>query len=74
MRTTIDLDPQVLFALKEQAKREKTTIGKLVDQLFRKTQPNEEPKYRNGVLLFPDRKPGSVVTPDHVRELMEEDD
>jgi len=42
MRTTIDLDPLVLAALKERQKREGKTLGVLVSELLSKALAAEE--------------------------------
>lgn len=73
MRTTIDLDPQVLLFLKERAQREKTTLGKIINDLVQESRKPYPSETRNGVPLLPNRIPGSVVTTEHVRELLEEE-
>jgi hypothetical protein len=74
MRTTIDLDPQVLLVLKEKAAREKTTLGRVIDQLVRESRATYPAETRNGVPLLPNRKPGSVVTVEQIRDLRDEED
>ena len=44
MRTTIDLDPLVLAALKERQQREGKTLGVLVSELLSKALADEEPR------------------------------
>jgi hypothetical protein len=73
MRTTLDIDNDVLAAAKELAFRQKTTVGKVISDLVRKalTQPSsEQATWENGVLVLPKR--GGVVTPELVEQLAEE--
>jgi len=44
MRTTIDLDPLVLAALKERQQREGKTLGVLVSELLSKALHDEKPE------------------------------
>jgi hypothetical protein len=60
MRTTLDLDPDVLQAAKELAALRKSTAGKVLSELARRGL--ESPRstgVRNGVPLFPRRPAGS---------------
>jgi len=68
MRTTLDIDDDVLAAAKELASRQNSTAGKVISDLVRKvlTQPlRSKVIYRNGLPMLPKR--GGVVT----RELVE---
>jgi hypothetical protein len=75
MRTTLDIEEDVLQAAKELAAREGSTAGRVISALARrglmapgnKTKPS--PATRGGVPLVPSR--GEVVTLDHVRDLMD---
>ena len=60
MRTTLDLDPDVLQAAKELAAARGTTAGKVLSELARKglDTPRTE-KLRNGIPLFPRRPRGA---------------
>lgn len=59
MRTTLDIDPDVLQAAKEIAANRGTTAGKVLSELARKAlQPPRALKVRNGVPLLPRRPPG----------------
>ena len=63
MRTTLDLDPDVLQAAKELAAARGTTAGKVFSELARKGL--ESPKagrVRNGVPLLP-RRPAGMPRP-----------
>jgi hypothetical protein len=60
MRTTLDLDEDVLQAAKEIAAARGTTAGKVISELARKAlEPSHDAKVRNGVPLLPRRPPGS---------------
>jgi hypothetical protein len=75
MRTTLDIDDDVLAATKEKAAAEKTTTGKLISDLVRRalTRPAEGPLVqRNGFYVLPSR--GGVVTSALVRRLEQEAD
>ena len=62
MRTTIDLDDDILQAAKELAHGRRSTIGKVVSQLARRglaqAGGSEQIPVRNGVPLLPPRAPG----------------
>lgn len=72
MRTTIDLDDDILNAAKELATSRGTTIGRMVSELARKGLAPEASgeAVRNGVPLLPPRGPGEPrVTMKRVNEL-----
>jgi len=74
MRTTLDIDEDILLAAKEIARDQKTNVGKVVSDMARKgfNRPVKF-KTRNGIPLFP-RKPGAgVVTLEIVNRLRDED-
>jgi hypothetical protein len=74
MRTTLDIDDDVLSAAKELAAAQKTTVGRVISDLVRQelTRPSSEPvKYRGGFPLLP--RTGQVVTPELIEKLLEED-
>jgi hypothetical protein len=75
MRTTLDLDEDVLQAAKELADVRGVTAGKVVSDLVRKAlTPTNVPKVRNGVPLLPRRPPGSpILTMKFVNELRDEE-
>jgi hypothetical protein len=59
MRTTLDLDEDVLQAAKEIAANRRTTAGKVLSELARKgLATGKAPRVRNGVPLMPRRPPG----------------
>ncbi len=62
MRTTLDLDEDVIQAAKELAAARGTTAGKVVSELARKGLQGASSRssaVRNGVPLLPRRRPGS---------------
>ncbi len=61
MRTTLDLDDDVLQAAKEIAESRSTTAGKVVSELIRKAleRPARTARVRNGVPLLPRRPAGA---------------
>jgi len=76
MRTTLDIEEDVLQAAKELAVREKTTAGKIISRFARKgmigdCEHTREVRYRNGVPLLPRR--GVIVTNDLVNKIREEE-
>jgi hypothetical protein len=81
MRTTLDIDLDVLQAAKELAARDRSTAGKIISDLARQSltrpthNPGEDSRYRmiNGVPVLPDRS-GEVITLDHIRRIMDEED
>ncbi len=77
MRTTLDIDDDVLHAAKERARREKKTAGQVVSELLRQafTTPPQytvrEPKPVHGFKPFPRR--GGIITNDLIDQLRNED-
>lgn len=60
VRTTLDIDDDVLQAAKEIASNRKTTAGRVLSELARKAlEPRRTPRVRNGVPLIPRRPKGS---------------
>ena len=49
MRTTLDIDDDVLAAAKERARRERKSIGKVVSQLLRQAMIHGAPPRASGV-------------------------
>ena len=78
MRTTLDIDGDVLIAAKELAKRERKTAGKLVSDLMRealraRADSTGEARARRSLYGFkPIPAGGSVVTNELVDELRDE--
>lgn len=75
MRTTLDIDVDVLEAAKELATAGRTTAGKVLSDLARKgLRPAEsQPIVRNGVPLLPPRPGSRPVTLEEVNRLRDED-
>ena len=77
MRTTLDIDEDVLRAAKELARREKKTAGAVISELARRalTVPNvtrtRAPKALHGFRPFPGR--GGIVTNERIDKLREDD-
>jgi hypothetical protein len=74
MRTTLDIDDDVLAAAKELASGQNTTAGKVLSDLVRKalTQPRSAGvTYHHGFAVLPKR--GGVVTPELVDRLAEDE-
>jgi hypothetical protein len=74
MRTTLDIEDEILQAVKERAEKDGVTTGKLASQMLRKALTMDKPRERtvvNGVPVFPSR--GEVITLEHVRKIMEEE-
>lgn len=60
MRTTLDIDDDVLQAAKELAGNRRTTAGKVLSELARRAlEPAGRQSVRNGVRLLPRRRGGS---------------
>ena len=74
MRTTLDLDQDVLEAIKELAETRGQTAGKVASDLVRKALAAKRTlRVRNGVPLFPSR-PGRVVTNAQVQRILNEEE
>jgi hypothetical protein len=70
MRTTLDLDEDVLLAAKELARRRHISLGKALSELARGAlMPRGAVRVRNGVPLFPIKPDAQVVTLDLVNQL-----
>ena len=74
MRTTLDIDEDILQAAKEIAAQQRTTAGRVLSNLARKAlSPDRAVKLRNGVPLLPPRAGEGVVTVDEVLRLRDDD-
>ena len=79
MRTTLDIDEDVLSAAKDRARREKTTAGKIISDLARRALTSApspsaaggKAKSRFGFRPFASR--GGIVTNELIDSLREED-
>ena len=74
MRTTLDIDDDVLLAAKDLAHREHRPMGKVISDLARKTliPAGKTQKFRNGFPLLPSAGKGRVVTMELVNRLRDE--
>jgi len=81
MRTTLDIDDDLLLAAKEIARRERTTAGEVVSRLLRRSltgvgaeassrTPRPKRSAVAGFVPFAAR-PGVLVTDEHVNRLRE---
>jgi len=75
MRTTLNIDDDVLRAVKEIARLRGNTAGAILSELAREGLERDRPKRaaetRNGVPLLPTRPGVGIVTPEAVRGLDE---
>ena len=59
MRTTLEIDDDLILAGKRMAGQRRTTLGRVVSDLVRQAMtPKDAPRVRNGVPLFKSR-PGA---------------
>lgn len=75
VRTTINLDDDILATAKAMAAQQRKPVGEVVSSLVRRAlKPSgRQITERNGIPLFPIRKDAKAVTPEIIRELMEDD-
>ena len=77
MRTTLDIDEDVLQAAKEIARYEKTSAGRVISRMFRRGFASQNAnngatrEYRNGIPQLPSR--GEIVTMEHIQKIMDEE-
>ena len=73
MRTTLDIDEDVLLAAKEMAGQKGIPTGKVVSELLRRALvPKDTPAFHNGIPIFPHRPDGGIVTMELVNRLRDE--
>jgi hypothetical protein len=73
MRTTLDIEDDVLMAAKEMARRQRLPIGKVLSNLARRAlTQHRSGGTRDGVPLFPVQKKAGVATLELVNRLREE--
>ena len=77
MRTTLDIEDDVLQAAKELARSQGRTAGEIISSLARRglavpaAQKKNRPAMRGGVPVLPSR--GEVVTLEHVQKLRDQE-
>jgi hypothetical protein len=75
VRTTLDLDEDVLQAVKELGALQKKTAGQMLSELARKAltpSPQSRARVRNGVPLLPGRPGAAIMTMADVNRLRDE--
>jgi hypothetical protein len=76
MRTTVDLDEDILRVAKDLARETEQSLGRVLSDLARRglEPPKTTARIRNGIPVF-DRLPGAKpVTSEMVKELLESED
>lgn len=75
MRTTLNLDDDILATAKSIAAQQRKPVGEVISSLVRHAlKPTGKAKpTRNGIPLFPIANNAHKVTPDIIRELLEDD-
>ncbi len=76
MRTTLDIDNDILLAVKELSKREKKSAGEILSDLARRALTTSQHQVEVTEYGFPKipRKSDAIVTVEHINRLMEESD
>ncbi len=73
MRTTVDLEEDVLMAAKELARQQGVPVGKIVSDLVRQALTHRPAgETRQGIPLFPVQPNAGVVTPALVNQLRDD--
>ena len=74
VRTTLDIDEDVLETAKELAARRGTTAGRILSELARSALAprGRSLRKRNGVPILPPRRQAGLVTPEVVNRLRDE--
>jgi len=75
MRTTLEIDDDVLLAAKELAEAQRSTAGKVLSDLARKALVSDRKSTarRNGVPLLPPRRGARMVTSATVAALLDDE-
>ncbi len=78
MRTTVDLDDDVLRVARSLARQRSQSLGRVLSDYFRlalrRSAETPRTKLRNGVPLLPRRHTARPVTPELVKELRDVDE
>ena len=73
MRTTLDLDDDVLAVAKQLATQRNTTAGRVISDLVRQAlRPRSAPKLRNGVPLFTPKRGVKMPSLELINRLRDE--
>jgi hypothetical protein len=73
MRTTLDIEEDILLAAREIARQRRLSMGKVLSDLARQALTQQAAgTTRHGVPLFPVRSDATVVTPELVQQLRDE--
>jgi hypothetical protein len=73
MRTTLDIEDDILFAAKELARERGGSIGKIISDLARQTLTRKpHPAEKDGIPHFPVQPNAGVVTLEIVNRLRDE--
>lgn len=74
MRTTLDIDDDVLAVARARADREHVSIGRVISQLARAALQPAAPASatRNGLPVLPNARSARTVTPELVNQLRDE--
>jgi hypothetical protein len=73
MRTTLDIEDDVLFAAKEIARQRTMTVGQVLSDLARQSLTRKSPvSEKNGLPLFPIQPNTGAVTLELVNRLRDE--
>jgi hypothetical protein len=76
VRTTLNIEDDVLETVKAMAARDRKPLGEVVSGMLRRAiEPSTSGprKMRNGIPLFPVSSQARVVTPEVVKELLDDD-
>jgi hypothetical protein len=74
MRTTLDIDPDILGVAKSIANSRGISTGKALSDLARQSLASKNPpKYRNGIRLLEARPGAPILTMEMVNHLMDEE-
>lgn len=74
MRTTLELDDELLSAAKELAQQKGQSLGRVISDLaMQSLEKSHRPKYRNGVRLFTPKPGGPKPDLDFVNALRDEE-
>lgn len=78
MRTTLEIEDDVLQAARELARAEHTTAGRIISRLARRglrngnLESNAKFIYKNGIPVFPST--GEIITNEHIQKIRDEED